>query len=128
MILIGATTFCKPYGFYAFDNCGTTYFSIQFRGFNAKGFGDFTDGFSPENTNQTEGIPLPGCSVADDFEHALGDPLEGRLAAALSYREDGTCPAASGEAPPPAVSFEPQFAIGADQQPLRAALSRVLVQ
>ena len=46
--LIGDGTCGKPYGFYAFDNCGTTYFSIQFKGVNAKGFGDYTDGFTPD--------------------------------------------------------------------------------
>ena len=29
---IGSTTCGKPYGFYPQDNCGTTYFSIQFQG------------------------------------------------------------------------------------------------
>jgi hypothetical protein len=37
--------------------------------------------------------------VADDFAHALGDPLEGRLASALAYRDFGNCPVASGMAP-----------------------------
>src|SRR5262245_33337114 len=50
VIQIGSTTCGKPYGFYPTDNCGTTYFSIQFRGVNAKQFGDYTDGFSPANT------------------------------------------------------------------------------
>ena len=31
---IGVTTCGKPYGFYPQDNCGTTYFSIEFRGVN----------------------------------------------------------------------------------------------
>ncbi len=88
---IGSTTCGKPYGFYAFDNCGTTYFAIQFKGVNAKGFGDYADGFVPGGT-------FPGCAVADDFTRALGDPLEARLAAALRYRDAGTCtpPAAAG--------------------------------
>ena len=47
--VIGSTTCGKPYGFYPADNCGTTYFSIQFRGENAANFGDYTDGFSPAN-------------------------------------------------------------------------------
>ena len=34
VIQIGSTTCGKPYGFYPQDNCGTTYFSIQFRGLN----------------------------------------------------------------------------------------------
>lgn len=89
VIQIGDTTCGKPYGFYPQDNCGTTYFSIQFRGVNAQGFGDYADGFVPAGSG-TAG--LPGCVVADDFSHALGDPAEGRLAAALNYRANGICP------------------------------------
>lgn len=80
--LIGGTTCGKPYGFYPTDNCGTTYFAIQVQGVNNKGFGDYGDGFAPT------------CTVADDFEHALGDASEARLAAALTYRSTGSCPVA----------------------------------
>ena len=45
------------------------------------GFGDYDDGFAPN------------CVVADDFNHALGDAAERRLATALSYRVSGACPA-----------------------------------
>lgn len=96
VIQVGSTTCGKPYGFYSFDNCGTTYFSIQFRGVNAKDFGDYTDGFSPDNVAPVEGTSITGCSVADDFTHQLGDPEEARFAAALAYRIDGSCPLASG--------------------------------
>jgi len=94
VIQVGSTTCGKPYGFYPTDNCGTTYFSIQFQGVNAMGNGGYSDGFSPQNTaSGTIGQKLPGCSVADDFAHALGDPAEGRLAAALAYRTaPGACP------------------------------------
>lgn len=92
VVMIGDTTCGKPYGFYPFDNCGTTYFSIQFRGVNQKGFGDYSDGFSPENTPTVAGTPVTGCLVSDDFTKQLGDPEEGRLQAALHYRADGTCP------------------------------------
>ena len=92
VVQVGSTTCGKPYGFYPFDNCGTTYFSIQFRGVNNVDFGDYTDGFSPSNIAQTEGEPVPGCAVSDDFTRQLGDPLEGRFRAALQFREDGTCP------------------------------------
>jgi len=92
VIVIGNTTCGKPYGFYAFDNCGTTYFSIQFRGVNQKGFGDYADGFSPSNLTSPEGVPISGCLVSDDFNHELGDPQEGRLKAALAYRNNATCP------------------------------------
>jgi hypothetical protein len=95
VVEIGATTCGKPYGFYPADNCGTTYFTIEFQGVNAQGFGDYPDGFSPANTVSSPGVGLPGCSVADDFSHGLGDPAESRLAAALGYRADQGCPAAT---------------------------------
>jgi len=100
VIQIGSTTCGKPYGFYPTDNCGTTYFTIQFRGVNAMDFGDYTDGFSPANTQTVVGTVLPGCSVGDDFTAQLGDTAEGRLAAALMYRATQSCPAASGLAQP----------------------------
>ncbi len=100
VIQIGSTSCGKPYGFYPTDNCGTTYFTVQFQGTNAKGFGDYVDGFSPANTLSNPGAPVTGCSVADDFTRQLGDAAEGRLAAALNYRATTTCPAASGIVPP----------------------------
>lgn len=98
VIQVGAATCGKPYGFYPEDNCGTTYFSIQFAGVNEAGFGDYADGFWPQNASGTAQPRLPGCSVADDFSRELGDPLEGRLAAALAYRVSRSCPAATGNA------------------------------
>ena len=80
VILIGGTTCGKPFGFIPQDNCGTTYFAIQFQGVNHKGFGSYEDGFGPQ------------CTVPDDFSHALGDAAEARLAAALQYRSSRTCP------------------------------------
>lgn len=79
--LIGDATCGKPYGFIPTDNCGTTYFAVQFKGVNHRGEGDYADGIAPT------------CTVADDFNHALGDPAEGRLAAALGFRDTGKCPA-----------------------------------
>ena len=100
VIQIGSTTCGKPYGFYPQDNCGTTYFTIQFRGVNEKDFGDYTDGFSPNNTPPAEaGTVIPGCSVADDFSKQLGDSSEERLSVALAYRDGSACPAASGLTP-----------------------------
>jgi len=107
VIQIGTTTCGKPYGFYPQDNCGTTYFSIEFQGVNAQGFGDYPDGFSPANTTSSPGVALPGCSVGDDFSHALGDPAEGRLSAALAYRASQSCPA------PAAASTNPDLVRGA---------------
>jgi C-terminal processing protease CtpA/Prc len=113
VIQIGSTTCGKPYGFYATDNCGTTYFTIQFRGVNAKNFGDYTDGFSPTEIPSNMG-ELPGCVVADDFDHLLGDPAEGRLAAALGYINGNGCPAPSGLAPGEVLSKPGAPAMPAD--------------
>ncbi|MDO5101889.1 MAG: S41 family peptidase [Lautropia sp.] len=81
VVLIGETTCGKPYGFTARDNCGMSYFPIEFVGVNAKGVGDFDDGFKPD------------CVVPDDFAHQLGNADEGLLAAALHHRQYGACPA-----------------------------------
>ena len=91
VIQIGTTTCGKPYGFYPQDNCGTTWFTIEFRSVNAKGFGDYTDGFTPGGTGAPSGATTTGCLVADDFTHALGDPAEARLSLALSYRGGTGC-------------------------------------
>ena len=116
VIQVGSTTCGKPYGFYPTDNCGTTYFSIQFQGVNAKNFGNYPDGFSPANTTTVQGVSVPGCSVADDFTHALGDSAEGRLASALAYQATGVCPVApSGLAVPPTLvpgAYVPPIADG----------------
>lgn len=92
VIQVGGTTCGKPYGFYPTDNCDITYFAIQFKGVNDAGFGDYTDGFSPQNTVAAPGTTVPGCSVHDDLSHQLGDPAEARLAAALNYIAGGSCP------------------------------------
>ncbi len=95
VILIGGNTCGKPYGFYPTDNCDTTFFTIQFTGVNHAGFGEYSDGFAPENTPNVELAPVyvEGCAVADDFTHLLGDQNEAMLAAALNYRTTGFCPA-----------------------------------
>ncbi|MDM3871653.1 S41 family peptidase [Porticoccus sp. W117] len=95
VIQIGSTTCGKPYGFYPQDNCGTTYFTIQFAGENDVGFSDYSDGFSPANATSNVGEPVAGCAVADDYSRPLGDPAERLLATALQYRIDRTCPTPS---------------------------------
>ncbi len=87
VIQIGTATCGKPYGAYIIPNCGTSYFTIQFKGANAKGFGDYTDGFFPGISNSANSAELPGCEVADDYNHLLGDINEARFAAALAYRD-----------------------------------------
>ncbi|MCX7206372.1 MAG: S41 family peptidase [Proteobacteria bacterium] len=79
--LIGGQTCGKPYGFIPQDNCGTTYYAVQFQGENHKGFGDYADGFAPT------------CKVSEDFKSPLGDQNERLITAALNYRSTGQCPA-----------------------------------
>lgn len=82
--LIGDTTRGKPYGFVPQDNCGYTYFSIQFKGVNDKGYGDYADGFEPT------------CKATDDYSHLRGDVEETMLKTALAHRQTGICPSTSG--------------------------------
>jgi carboxyl-terminal processing protease len=79
VIMIGNTTCGKPYGFYPTGNCGSTYFTVQFQGVNAQGFGDYSDGLIPVATPAAGRLDeVPGCVVADDLEHLLGNPAEAR--------------------------------------------------
>ena len=101
--LIGAITCGKPFGFYPQDNCGETYYTIQFQTTNDKSFGDYADGFVPDNSTASFGVRAPGCQVADDLTRELGDPAEGLLAAALQFRATGSCPPPSSGAAPGGV-------------------------
>ena len=84
VILIGQTTCGKYHGFISRDNCGTTYFTINFRTVNHKGVADYDAGFSPT------------CSVADsDYDHQLGDSDESLLETALAYQANDACPSSS---------------------------------
>ena len=92
VILVGSQTCGKPYGFYPTDNCGETYFTVQFRGANDKGFGDYADGFLPDDGPNGFGVTVPGCTIPDNYEGQLGEETEPFLAAALQFAADGTCP------------------------------------
>ena len=125
VVLIGGTTCGKPYGFYPADNCGQTYFSVQFKGVNEKGFGDYADGFAAVNASSAFPVKIPGCSVADDFDRELGVASEGMLAAALAYRASGTCPAPSGAGLVPASTVRTgENAIATSALPLAAEILR----
>lgn len=109
VIQIGGQTCGKPYGFYPTENCGTTYFTIQFRGVNNKNFGDYADGFAPAQPVGTLGDVMPGCPVSDDFSKLLGDPTEAMLATAIAYAETGTCPAATAASSKTAAAIADQM-------------------
>ncbi|PUA28584.1 MAG: hypothetical protein B0W54_11615 [Cellvibrio sp. 79] len=90
--LIGDTTCGKPYGYYPEENCGTTYYTIQLKGANSKGFGEYGDGFIPSTTDDNK-TKIKGCRVQDDIDHQLGDTQEAMLATALNLRASGSCSA-----------------------------------
>jgi hypothetical protein len=96
VVLVGGKTCGKPYGFTAKDNCGISYFPIEFAGVNAQGFGDYADGFEPTVTGTPNTRFVKGCTVADDTTHALGDTSESMLATALGHLDKGQCPVLPG--------------------------------
>jgi carboxyl-terminal processing protease len=86
VVLVGDTTYGKPYGFIPRDMCGTVVNAVQFESLNASGTGNFTEGFTPD------------CQVPDDLDRQLGDPAERRIRAALDYVATGRC-SATAQAP-----------------------------
>jgi carboxyl-terminal processing protease len=80
VVIIGATTFGKPFGFQPRSACGVSYNAVNFDIANAVNFADYSAGFTPT------------CAVSDDLTKQLGDPTELRTAAALSYIATGACP------------------------------------
>lgn len=93
VILVGGTTCGKPYGFHRQDNCGLAFYAIEFQGYNAKNFGDYTGGFKAT------------CPVADNFASVLGSPSEPLLAGALHHIDTGSCPAPAATKGLPSLSL-----------------------
>lgn len=124
VILVGEPTTGKPYGFYPTDNCGTTYFSVQFQTVNEKGFGDFSEGFKPTE-NPVAQDEVQGCEVGDDYANQLGDPAEARLATALGLIDNLDCATAT-----PIIANPPrplaQKVIGGSNAPMSVKAPRAL--
>lgn len=72
-VTVGGRTYGKPVGQWGLEYCNESMvlFVVTFRTVNADGEADYYTGI-PAN-----------CSVADDWDHLLGDPEEGRLDAVL---------------------------------------------
>lgn len=79
VLLVGETTYGKPYGFVPRSYCGTTFSAVNFEAFNAAGVAGYTQGFTPD------------CAVADDLDHPLGDPAERKTQVALNLLATGSC-------------------------------------
>jgi len=93
VIQIGETTCGKPYGFVSEDNCGSTYFTVQFKGENDAGFGDYADGLIPVKLPEAGKLAqIQGCPITEDYQHNLGDEQELLLASALYYQTNNDCP------------------------------------
>ncbi len=93
VIQIGETTCGKPYGFVSEDNCGLTYFTVQFKGENNKGFGDYADGLVPKQLPEAgKQYQVQGCPITEDYLHSLGDEQEILLSSALYYQANNSCP------------------------------------
>jgi hypothetical protein len=80
--VVGSPTSGKPVGSAQFTFCDKAAYPITFRLLNARGEGDYFDGF------------IPNCDSIDDLMHPLGDPDEASMAAALARLDGATCPAA----------------------------------
>lgn len=113
VILVGGTTCGKPYGFTRRDNCGLSLYPIEFQGFNAREFGDYSAGFAPT------------CAGADDFSTALGNPAEGLLGIALRHIDIGACTAST--APPQSAGLPQSAPLTALDTSRPAKPGRVLV-
>ena len=106
VVLIGAATCGKPYGFTRKENCGRAYFPIEFQGTNAKGFGDYSAGFAPT------------CAARDDLDHTLGQTDEGQLAVALRHLDTGQCSSAQTQAfMPRAITPVPELPTDLERPP-----------
>jgi len=78
--LVGERTYGKPVGADTWSYCNWAITPITHASRNADDEGNYYGGFAPD------------CSVADDFDHAFGDPEEARLSAALYWLEHDACP------------------------------------
>lgn len=83
VVVVGDNSYGKPVGQYGFRVCEKMLWAVSFSVQNSLGQGDYYNGFPPD------------CRAADDLGHALGDPGEASLAAALTYVATGGCPAAA---------------------------------
>ena len=81
VVTMGSASCGKPYGFQPVTSCSSTFSAVNFEALNALGDGRYHDGIAAT------------CSVADDFNGALGDATEKLTAAASSYLQTGVCPA-----------------------------------
>lgn len=81
VVAVGSPSVGKSTGFFPYEFCGKVLWPVNFQTVNADGEATPPDGI------------MPACAAEDDLTHALGDPNESRLAAALAAVQ-GRCPQA----------------------------------
>ncbi|ASJ75608.1 S41 family peptidase [Granulosicoccus antarcticus] len=83
VITVGGTSCGKPYATIPNTACSKVMNALELEAVNASGSGGYYDGIAAD------------CTVTEDIGQTLGDRDENLLSAALSYIDNGTCPAAS---------------------------------
>lgn len=89
--LVGANTFGKPVGQFAFDRsaCDDRLRAVTFRTVNAAGQGDYYDGLASVMPNT--------CRANDDIFTQFGDPTEASISVALDFLAGRTCSPITGK-------------------------------
>ncbi len=85
MALVGANTFGKPVGQFAFDRsaCDDRFRAVAFKTTNANDQGEYFNGLASVVPNT--------CAAADDISRQLGDPNEASISAALDFLGGRAC-------------------------------------
>lgn len=90
LALVGANTYGKPVGQYAFDRsaCDDRLRAVAFRTVNRDGGGDYYSGLAA--------VMPRTCAAADGFNRQLGDPEEASTKVALDFLAGRSCSAIGG--------------------------------
>ena len=98
--LVGADTYGKPVGQYAFDRsaCDDRLRAVTFKTVNAKGQGEYFDGLASVMPNT--------CRAGDDLSAQLGDANEASVAVAIDFIAGRTCTPISASAKDGTVQAE----------------------
>lgn len=93
LALVGANTYGKPVGQYAFDRsaCDDRLRAVAFRTVNRDGAGDYYTGLAS--------VMPRTCAATDNFTRQLGDPAENSVSVALDFLAGRLCVPIDGAAP-----------------------------
>jgi len=106
VVVIGERSYGKPVGQYIFPFCDKVLAPVSFALLNARGEGNYFQGFAPQ------------CPAPDDADHQLGDVDEASLHEALTYASTGACSSTSA-----AQSLRPPVSLAARANGWRSLLN-----